>query len=180
MSRTKRMEKERKTVFATRVITEYGDYISAEDAWREQVDKRGVGIKSWTHFQSNLSDSVRFGWLTKKRGENMKGKRRVLYGPPELWNTDPKDFAEFQTEIKHTKGAMDNWNPQEFVEKVQRPNRVTIEDIPLGDILNYHEEERDDIMSVLTDLIYDTPLRELRLRYPTLEDLIWSIVGVDE
>ena len=35
-------------------------------------------------------------------------------------------------------------------------------------------------MSVLTDLIYDTPLREMRLRYPTLEDLIWSIVGVDE
>ena len=158
MSRTKRMEKERKTVFAARVITEYGGYISAEDAWRERVDKRGIGIKSWKHFQSNLSDAVRFGWLSKKRGENMKGKRRVLYGPPELWNADPKDF----------------------VEKVQRLNRVTIEDIPLGDILNYHEEERDDIMSVLTDLIYDTPLRELRLRYPTLEDLIWSIVGVDE
>ena len=167
MSRTKRMEKERKTVFAARVITEYGDYISAQDAWRERVDKRGVGIKSWAHFQSNLSDAVRMGLLSKKRGEDMKGKSRVLYGPPLL-------------KIKHVKSAMDDFNPQEFVEKMQRPNRVTIEDIPLGDILNYHEEERDDIMSVLTDLIYDTPLRELRLHYPTLEDLIWSIVGVDE
>ncbi len=170
MSRTKRMEKERKTVFAARVITEYGDYISAQDAWRERVDKRGVGIKSWTHFQSNLSDAVRMGLLSKKRGEDMKGRSRVLYGPPLL-------------KIKHVKSvksAMDDFNPQEFVEKMQRPNRVTIEDIPLGDILNYHEEQRDDIMSVLTDLIYDTPLREMRLRYPTLEDLIWSIVGVDE
>jgi len=167
MSRTKRMEKERKTVFAARVITEYGDYISAQDAWRERVDKRGIGINSWAHFQSNLSDAVRMGLLSKKRGEDMKGRSRVLYGPPLL-------------KIKHVKGAMDDFNPQEFVEKMQRPNRVTIEDIPLGDILNYHEEERDDIMSVLTDLIYDTPLRELRLHYPTLEDLIWSIVGVDE
>jgi len=175
MSRTKRMKNERKTVFATRVITEYGGYISAEDAWREQVDKRGVGIKSWTHFQSNLSDSVRYGWLTKKRGENMEGNRRVLYGPPELWDDDPEDFSLFAASTK-----VKTVNATKVVDKVQRPNRVTIEDIPLGDILNYHEEERDDIMSVLTDLIYDTPLRELRLRYPTLEDLIWSIVGVDE
>jgi len=33
---------------------------------------------------------------------------------------------------------------------------------------------------VLTDLIYDTSLRELRNRYPALEDLVWSIVGGDE
>lgn len=169
MSRTKRMKNERKTVFATRVITEYGGYISAEDAWREQVDKRGVGIKSWTHFQSNLSDSVRYGWLTKKRGENMEGKRRVLYGP-----------CEFREAVLKTIFAAPLTEEGIVVDKVQRPNRPSIEDIPLGDILNYHEEQRDDIMSVLTDLIYDTPLRELRLRYPTLEDLIWSIVGVDE
>ena len=169
MSRTKRMKNERKTVFATRVITEYGGYISAEDAWREQVDKRGVGIKSWTHFQSNLSDSVRYGWLTKKRGENMEGKRRVLYGP-----------CEFREAVLKTIFAAPLTEEGIVVEKVQRRNRPSIEDIPLGDILNYHEEQRDDIMSVLTDLIYDTPLRELRLRYPTLEDLIWSIVGVDE
>lgn len=167
MSRTKRDKNEGKTAFAARVVTEHGVYISAKDAWERLVDKRGVGVKDWSHFQSNLSDAVRMGLLYKQRGYDNEGKSRVLYGPPEL-------------KIKHTKGAMDNWNPQEFVEKVQRPNRVTIEDIPLGDILNYNEDERDDIMSVLTDLIYDTPLRELRLRYPTLEDLIWSIVGVDE
>ena len=179
MSRTKRMEKERKTVFAARVVTEYGDYISAQDAWRERVDKRGVSIKSWKYFQSNLSDAVRMGLLSKKRGENMKGKRRVLYGPM----ISPVVYS-----VKHEKDAMTSFESENFkgelatevVDAVQRPNRPSIEDIPLGDILNYHEEQRDDIMSVLTDLIYDTPLRELRLRYPTLEDLIWSIVGVDE
>ena len=166
MSRTKRMEKERKTVFAARVITEYGDYISAQDAWRVRVDKRGAGIKSWGHFQSNLSDAVRMGLMSKKRGEDMKGRSRVLYGPPTMTPFESENFkGELATEV---------------VVAVQRPNRPSIEDIPLGDILNYHEEQRDDIMSVLTDLIYDTPLRELRLRYPTLEDLIWSIVGVDE
>ena len=166
MSRTKRMEKERKTVFAARVITEYGDYISAQDAWRVRVDKRGAGIKSWGHFQSNLSDAVRMGLMSKKRGEDMKGRSRVLYGPPTMTPFESENFkGELATGV---------------VVAVQRPNRPSIEDIPLGDILNYHEEQRDDIMSVLTDLIYDTPLRELRLRYPTLEDLIWSIVGVDE
>ena len=166
MSRTKRDKNEGKTAFAARVVTEYGDYISAKDAWEQLVDKRGIGVKSWGHFQSNLSDAVRMGLLSKRRGEDSKGKSRVLYGPSEMTPFESENFkGELATEV---------------VDAVQRPNRPTIEDIPLGDILNYHEEQRDDIMSVLTDLIYDTPLRELRLRYPTLEDLIWSIVGVDE
>ena len=170
MSRTKRDKNEGKTAFAARVVTEYGDYISAKDAWEQLVDKRGAGVKDWPHFQSNLSDAVRMGLLSKRQGEDSKGKSRVLYGPNEFLRAGILNvlFGEPLTE----EGVV--------VDKVQRPNRVTIEDIPLGDILNYHEEERDDIMSVLTDLIYDTPLRELRLRYPTLEDLIWSIVGVDE
>lgn len=174
MSRTKRDKNEGKTVFAARVVTEHGVYISAKDAWERLVDKRGVGVKDWSHFQSNLSDAVRMGLLSKQRGYDNEGKSRVLYGPCEFPNIGRFGEAALKT----------IWTPLTeegvVVDKVQRPNRVTIEDIPLGDILNYHEEERDDIMSVLTDLIYDTPLRELRLRYPTLEDLIWSIVGVDE
>ena len=71
-------------------------------------------------------------------------------------------------------------NATKVVDAVQRPNRPSIEDIPLGDILSYNHVERDDIMSVLTDLIYDTPLRKLRTRYPTLEDLVWDIVVGDE
>jgi len=175
MSRTKRDKNEGKTAFAARVVTEHGVYISAKDAWERLVDKRGVGVKDWSHFQSNLSDAVRMGLLYKQRGYDNEGKRRMLYGPRHTFGWDDEDImTPFESE--NFKGEL----ATEVVDAVQRPNRVTIEDIPLGDILNYNENQRDDIMSVLTDLIYDTPLRELRLRYPTLEDLIWSIVGVDE
>ena len=161
MTKTKRDNNEGKTAFAARVITQYGDYISAKDAWTKLVDKRGVGVKGWTHFQSNLSDAVRFGLLSKKRGEDSKGKMRMLYGPPTMTPFESENFkGELATEV---------------VDAVQRPNRPTIEDIPLGDILSYNHVERDDIMSVLTDLIYDSPLRDLRERYPTLEDLVWDI-----
>ena len=183
MAKTKRNENEGKTAFAARVVTQYGDYISAKDAWLQLVDKRGVGVKGWTHFQSNLSDAVRFGLLSKKRGEDSKGKMRVLYGPPQptgeeltlAWEEEARrDF------IKYAPPTFPAEEVVEVVEVVQRPNRVTIEDIPLGDILTYNHVERDDIMSVLTDLIYDTPLRELRSRYPTLEDLVWDVALSNE
>lgn len=174
MNRTKQNKKERKTVFAARVITEYGDYISAKDAWVWLVDKRGVRAKSWEHFQSNLSDAVRKGLLSKKRGEDIKGKRRMLYGPM----ISPVDYS-----VKHEKDAMTSFESENFkgelatevVDAVQRPNRPSIEDIPLGDILSYNHVERDDIMSVIEDLLYDTPLGELRQRYPALEDLAWAV-----
>lgn len=172
MAKAKRDKKEGKTVFAARVVTQYGNYISAKDTWERLVDKRGVGVKDWQRFQSNLSDAVRMGLLSKKRGEDMKGKSRVLYGPPELWDDDPEEFTVFA----------DPPLPDIVVEKVQRPNRPSIEDIPLGDILSYNHVERDDIMSVIEDLLYDTPLGELRQRYPALEDLAWAVAldGGDE
>lgn len=176
MAKTKRNENEGKTAFAARVVTQYGDYISAKDAWLQLVDKRGVGVKSWEHFQSNLSDAVRFGLLSKQRGEDSKGKMRMLYGPPQPTGEELTLAWEAEARRDFIKYAP----VEEVVEVVQRPSRVTIEDIPLGDILTYNHVERDDIMSVLTDLIYDTPLRELRTRYPTLEDLVWDVALSNE
>jgi hypothetical protein len=174
MTKTKRDKSEGKTAFAARVVTQYGDYISARDAWERLVDKRGVGVKGWTHFQSNLSDAVRFGLLSKKRGEDSKGKMRMLYGPPQPTGEELTLAWEEEAQRDFIKHAP----VKEVVEVVQRPNRVSIEDIPLGDILSYNHVERGDIMSVLTDLIYDSPLRELRERYPTLEDLVWDVAVV--
>lgn len=183
MAKTKRMENEGKTVFAARVVTQYGDFISAKDAWEQLVDKRGVGVSDWQRFQSNLTDAVRFGMLSKKRGEDSKGKMRVLYGPkrPDFIiekTTMTTEELNARFEAPFLEGALPL--PDIVVEKVQRPNRLTIEDIPLGDILSYNHVERDDIMSVLEDLIYDTPLSDLRARYPTFEDLVWNIVRGDE
>jgi hypothetical protein len=167
MNKTKRMNNEAAYRFAVRVITGYGDYISAQEAWTKLVDKRGVGMKGWVAFQTHLSGAVSQGLLSKKRGEDSKGKSRVLYGPPEV------DYnALFEAPINEILVPL----PGIVVEKVQRPNRPSIEDIPLGDILSYNHVERDDIMSVIEDLLYDTPLGELRQRYPTLEDLAWSVV----
>jgi len=168
MARTKRDNSEKGYAFGVRVITEYGDYISAKDAWEQLVDKRGVGMKGWQAFQAHLGGAVRMGLLSKKRGEDMKGKRRVLYGRPTMTPFESENFkASLATEI---------------VDAVQRPTRTTINDIPLGDILSYNHAERDDIMSVIEDLLYDTPLGELRQRYPTLEDLVWAVAldGGDE
>jgi len=161
MQKTKRNKNEAAYRFATRVMTGYGDYISAQEAWTKLVDKRGVGMKGWETFQTHLAGAASNGLLHKKRGYDNKGKSRVLYGPPELWNGS---LAEFLPDIKTV-----------VVEKVQRPNRPSIEDIPLGDILSYNHVERDDIMSVIEDLLYDTPLGELRQRYPALEDLAWAV-----
>ena len=171
MARTKRDNSEKAYAFGVRVITEYGDYISAQDAWERLVDKRGVGMTGWEAFQAHLGGAVRMGLLSKKRGEDMKGKKRMLYGP-----------NEFREAVLKATFAAPLTEEDIVVEKVQRPNRPSINDIPLGDILSYNHVERDDIMSVIEDLLYDTPLGELRQRYPSLEDLAWSVVldGGDE
>ena len=185
MAKTKRDKNEAAYRFAARVITNYGDYISAQEAWTKLVDKRSAGMKGWQAFQMHLGGAVNEGLLSKKRGENSKGKRRMLYGPrrPDIifdktTMTAEELNASFEAPINEILLPL----PDIVVEKVQRPNRPSIEDIPLGDILSYNHVERDDIMSVIEDLLYDTPLGELRQRYPALEDLAWAVAldGGDE
>ena len=172
MAKTKRGKNEAAYRFATRVITEHGDYISAQEAWTKLVDKRSVGMKGWEAFQTHLGGAVSEGLLSKKRGKDSKGKSRVLYGPRhpfiQGWD-DEDDMTSFESE--NFKGEL----ATEVVDAVQRTNRPSINDIPLGDILSYNHVERDDIMSVIQDLLYDTPLGELRQRYPALEDLAWAV-----
>lgn len=173
MAKTKRNKNEAAYRFATRVINTHGVFISAEDAWTKLVDKRSVGMKGWETFQTHLASAVSLGLLSKQRGYDNKGRSRMLYGPPEV------DYnALFEAPIYEDALPL----PDIVVEKVQRPNRPSINDIPLGDILSYNHVERDDIMSVIEDLLYDTPLGELRQRYPALEDLAWAVAldGGDE
>lgn len=181
MAKTKRGKNEAAYRFATRVITEHGDFISAQEAWTKLVDKRSVGMKGWEAFQTHLGGAVSDGLLSKKRGKDSKGKSRVLYGPvisPVLYSVMHEKDAMTFFESENFKGEL----ATEVVDAVQRPNRPSINDIPLGDILSYNHVERDDIMSVIQDLLYDTPLGELRQRYPALEDLAWAVAldGGDE
>ena len=174
MTKTKRNKNEAAYQFATRVITDHGDYISAQEAWTKLVDKRSAGMKGWESFQTHLGGAVNEGLLSKRRGEDSKGRSRVLYGPP-------RPDIVFETPLEKESNILKTL-PDIVVEKGQRPNRPSINDIPLGDILSYNHVERDDIMSVIQDLLYDTPLGELRQRYPALEDLAWAVAldGGDE
>ena len=94
MTKTKRNKNEAAYRFATRVITDYGDYISAQEAWAKLVDKRSAGMKGWKTFQTHLGGAVSDGLLSKKRGEDSKGKSRVLYGPrhPLIQGWDDEDY----------------------------------------------------------------------------------------
>ena len=168
MTKTKRHKNEAAYRFATRVINTHGVFISAKDAWERLVNKKGVGMKGWVALQTHLASAASQGLLSKQRGYDNKGRSRMLYGPPTMTPFESENFkGELATEI---------------VDAVQRPNRPSINDIPLGDILSYNHVERDDIMSVIQDLLYDTPLGELRQRYPALEDLAWAVAldGGDE
>jgi len=158
MVRTKRNKSEAAYQFAARVINTHGVYISAKDAWNQLVNKKGVGISGWEAFQTHLGGAVKEGMLSKKRGFDNEHKRRVLYGP--LQNETP-------TVVK------------EVVDTVRRNNRPSMGELSIGDLLDYHGTERDDFMSVLSDLVYDTTLRDVREQYPTLEALVWSIVRGD-
>ena len=90
MTKTKRNKKEAAYRFAVRVVTGYGNYISAKDAWTKLVDKRGVGMKGWEAFQTHLGGAVSQGLLSKQRGKDSKGNMRTMYGPPKLGTMTPK------------------------------------------------------------------------------------------
>ena len=181
---------EKKTDFATRLINEHGEFLSASEAY-ELIDKRTtntMGIRfsilGWESFQANLSDAVRKGNLAKKRGEDSAGKRRVLYGPKGLELLyDPKDMAtkkwkgyEYNTASKGWPMPKKQWQPpSDFAERLVDADKVdkpSIEDIPLGKLLEFNGTERDDIMSVIEDWLFDTSLRQLRDKYPILETYI--------
>tara|TARA_R110000796_G_scaffold87376_1_gene188606 strand:- start:1913 stop:2449 length:537 start_codon:yes stop_codon:yes gene_type:complete len=165
---------EKKTDFATRLITEQGEFMSAKDAY-ELVDKRTTTMSGWQAFQANLSDAVRKGNLAKKRGEDSAGKRRVLYGPKGLELLyDPRAFGP--TGRKNDLYVYEPYPlPVDFTERLVdtvKVDKPSIEDIPLGKLLEFNGTERDDIMSVIEDWLFDTSLRQLRDKYPILETYI--------
>ena len=167
-------EGEKKTDFATRLITEHGEFISAKDAY-ELVDKRTTTMSGWQAFQANLSDAVRKGNLAKKKGENSTGNRRTLYGPKGLELLyEPKDMATI-LRIKHKP-----WQPpSDFTKRLtdaDKKDKPTFEDIPLGSLLEFNGTTRDDIMSVIEDWLFDTPLYQLRQKYPALETILKELV----
>ena len=160
-------EGEKKTDFATRLITEHGEFISAKDAY-ELVDKRTTTMSGWQAFQANLSDAVRKGDLAKKKGENSTGNRRTLYGPKGLELLyEPKYMArkKWKPYFKGDMAKIAYAPPSELSKRLadaDKKDKPTFEDIPLGSLLEFNGTTKDDIMSVIEDWLFDTPLYQLR------------------
>ena len=160
--------KEQKTAFAARVVNSQDDWLSTEELY-ELIDKRSVRT-TLEKFGSNLSDAFKKGMVNKRRGLDKSGRGRILYARLEA--THRVKVAVAPTPVVQTE------------QKVKRTNQhqlPTVLDVPLGMLLEYITDvSEDDLMSVLRDLIYSTPNRELRERYPALEDTLFDIVRGDE
>jgi len=160
--------KEQKTAFAARVVNSQDDWLSTEELY-ELIDKRSVRT-TLEKFGSNLSDAFKKGMVSKRRGLDKSGRGRILYARLEATHRVKVVFAP--TPVVQTE------------QKVKRTNQhqlPTVLDVPLGMLLEYITDvSEDDLMSVLRDLIYSTPNRELRERYPALEDTLFDIVRGDE
>lgn len=168
--RTKQEEKETKRGFVVRLLTTHGDYISAEDAWAQLVDKRATTIRSATEFGTTASSAEGSGQLSKKRGVNSEGKSRMLYGPPGI------KVADGTTVYAGGWGGARAAPP--VVEAVW-PKNPAVTDIPLGQLLEYLGTDMDDVMSVIRDIVCDRPLTKLRTEYPGLEEIVKRVAGVE-
>ena len=173
-------EGEKKTDFATRLITEHGKFISAKDAY-ELVDKRTTTMSGWQSFQANLSDAVRKGNLVKKKGKDRADRRRTLYGPKGLELLyEPMRLKVNYDDHKKVGFRHKPWAPpSDFAERLtdaDKKDKPTFEDIPLGSLLEFNGTTRDDIMSVIEDWLFDTPLYQLRQKYPALETILKELV----
>jgi hypothetical protein len=176
--KTKQGPYQSKRAFVVQIITAHGDYISAEDAWAELVDKRATTLNTIKDLQQTASAAVSEGLLSKKRGPNDSGKTRTLYGPPGVKTTLGLREATVYPDGKIISGPTVKHEPNAITEVVWPKNPV-VADIPLGQLLEYLGWDMDDVMSVIRDAVCDRPLVQLRMDYPGLEEVIKRVVGVE-
>jgi hypothetical protein len=104
--------------------------------------------------KEKLAAQLSIAWRQNKVAKQKLAKQPVRYGPVNL-----------QEVVSET------------VEKIKRMGkRATVNDVPYGELLAFAGKSRDDIMSVIEDLLYDTPMSELKERYPGLYQAISELV----
>ncbi len=144
----RRGEKEGKIAFAVRVVNTHGDFITPAEAV-ELVDRRSYRELTKAKIAAQLSIAWRQGKLVKQK----LVKQPVRFGPVNL-----------QEVVSET------------VEKIKRPKRASVSDVPYGELLAFTGKSRDDIMSVIEDLLYDTPMSELKEKHGGLYQAISKLV----
>jgi hypothetical protein len=145
----RRGEEEGKIAFAVRVVNTHGDFITPAEAVG-LVDRRSY--KDLT--KEKLAAQLSIAWRQNKLAKEKLTKQPVRFGP-----------VNRQEVVSET------------VEKIKRMNkRVTVNDVPYGELLAFAGKSRDDIVSVIEDLLYDTPLAELKEKHGGLYEAISKLV----
>lgn len=161
----RREEGEGKIAFAVRVVNTHGDYLTPAEAF-ELVDRRNYRGLTKAKLGAQLSVATRQNKLDKRRvprAPGAKGGTPMSYGP----------IAPKQAELKE---LLAKETAKETVQKAQQPARASINDVPYGELLAFAGKSRDDIMSVIEDLLYDTPLAELKEKHGGLYEAISKLV----
>lgn len=161
----RRGKKEGKIEFAVRVVNAHGDYITPAQAL-DLIDRRSYRGLTKEKLSAQMSVAYRQNKLDKRRAPRApgaKGLTPVAYGP----------IAPKQTELKELMAAD---AIEAAVQKIQRPTRATVSDVPYGELLSFAGKTRDDIMSVIEDLLYDTPMAELKEKHGGLYEAVSKLV----
>ena len=162
----RREEGEGKIAFAVRVVNTHGGFITPADAF-ELVDRRSYRGLTKAKIGAQLSIAWRQDKLDKRRVPRAPGSRGgqtpVAYGP----------ITPEQAELKESMTAD---AIEAVVHKVQRPKRASVNDVPYGELLAFTGKSRDDIMSVIEDLLYDTPMSELKEKHGGLYEAVSKLV----
>lgn len=163
----KREEGEGKIDFAVRVVETHGDWISADDVFK-LIDRRAYRELTVQKLRAQLSIAEKTNRLSKRRITLANGKKPTHFAPIKVEQDAVKEMLN--PSVQPTEEV------SETVEKVQRPSRATVDDVPYGALLSFTGKSRDDIMSVIEDLLYDTPMGELKENYPGLYEAVKQLV----
>ncbi len=161
----RREEGEGKIAFAVRVVNTHGGFITPAEAF-ELADRRSYRDLTKAKIGAQLSIAWRQNKLDKRRvprAPGMKGQTPMAYGP----------ITPEQAELKESMSAD---AIEAVVQKVQRPKRASVNDVPYGELLTFTGKSRDDIMSVIEDLLYDTPMSELKEKHGGLYEAVNKLV----
>ena len=156
----KREEKEGRIAFAARVVNAVAGAVenSAQpvDELYAAIDKRCRRTKTTkARFAANLSDAARkYGLISVRKN---KGLWRKLKANAPLFYPLDGDGLSRDEEATVQKEAT-----TEKVIKTVMPSRALLENCSVGQLLKFkYGFDRDDVMSVIEDLLYDRPYAEI-------------------
>lgn len=160
----KRQPKETKRNYVWRVLDEqFGDTECSRNELFPFISKRSN--VSYKNLSEQLSNLAQIGYATKRK---CPSRKRTVYSriiPNEKqWNQSHVDAQDYDADHKKVNVV---------IEAVKPEHRIgNIADVPVGEVLLILGVERDDLLSVLEDLIYHTPIKTLRETHPEFMEMI--------